>query len=58
MTCVDEFKMALAIENTEKHGGVTPDLGVFAEERIDMVENARRIGAHPNARECALQHGG
>src|SRR5260370_38201448 len=58
MAGVDEFEMAFLIENAEEHGGVTADLGVIAEEAIDMIEDARGIGAESHAGERALKHGG
>src|SRR5712671_7453987 len=58
MAGVDEFQMAFLIENAEEHGGVAADFRVIAEEAIDMIEDARGIGAESHAGERALKHGG
>ncbi len=58
MAGVDEFQMALLIENAEEHGGVAADLRVIAQETVDMVEDARGIGAECHSGERALKHSG
>src|SRR5256886_14813885 len=55
---VNIFEMAFLIENAEEHGGVAADLRGIAQEAIDMIENARGIGAKSHAGERALKHGG
>jgi len=54
---VYEFQVALLIENTEKHGGVTSDLGMGAQELIDMIDDARGIDAEGHSGERTLKHG-
>ena len=55
---VDEFQMAVVIEDAEEHRGVAPDLRVIAKKTIHMVEDARGIRAQSHAGERALKHGG
>ena len=58
MAGVNVLEMAFLIENAEEHGGVAANLRVIAQEAIDMIEDARGIGADSHARERALKHGG
>ena len=48
----------MLIEHSEKHRGILADVGVLAKKIVDMVENARGIGAKGHARKSALKHGG
>src|SRR5712691_680367 len=57
MAGVNELQVAVLIENPEKQRGVAADLGVLAQETIDVIENARRIGAESHAGKRALEHG-
>ena len=45
MVGIDEREMAIAVENAEKHGGITAHLMVLAEIAIDVVENLRAQGS-------------
>src|SRR5258706_539635 len=58
MAGIDEFQMAFLIEDAEEHSGVAADLGVIAEEAVDMIEDARGIDAQSHSGERALKHGG
>src|SRR6266436_347240 len=58
MAGIDEFQMAFLIEDAEEHSGVAADLGVIAEEAIDMIEDARGIDAESHSGKRALKHGG
>jgi len=50
--------MPFLIENAEEHGGVASDLGVIAEEAVDMIEDTRGSDAESHSGERALKHGG
>src|SRR5713226_6584029 len=58
MAGVDEFQVALLIENAEKHRGVALHFRMITEEAIYMIEHAGGIGAERHTRKRALKHGG
>ena len=58
MAGIEIVEVALTIDAPEKHGGVAADIGVRAQEIVDVLEDAHRIGAQGHAGERALQHGG
>ena len=58
MAGVEIVEIALAVQHPEKHGGIFADIGVLAKEIIDVVEDARRVGAQGHAGKGALEHGG
>ena len=58
MAGIQIFQIAVAVENAKEHRRVAANLGVLAQESIDVLENARGIGADGHARKRALQHGG
>ena len=39
------FEMSFLIKNAEEHGGVAADLRMIAKETIEVIEQARGIGA-------------
>src|SRR5262249_33100613 len=55
MTGVDVLKMALIVEDAEKHCGVPADLGVVAEKPVDVIEDARGVGAERHSGERTLE---
>src|SRR5690349_20749454 len=56
MTCIDELESAIAVQDTEEHGGVAADLGMFAQEAIDVIEDQHRIRAGGHAGKRPLKH--
>ena len=58
MACLDVFEHAVAADDADEHGGVAADFVVAAEKFVDVVEDRDGIGAHREARQRALQHGG
>lgn len=57
MPGIDEFEVAVVIQNAKKHRRITADFSMIAEKAIDMVEDARGIGAQSHGRKRALEHG-
>src|SRR5207253_6320760 len=58
MTRIDEFEMAVIIEQTKEHRSIAAHLGMLAKKAVHVIENARWIGAERHAGKRALQHGG
>src|ERR1700722_14628655 len=54
---INEIEMAVFVQGPEKHGGIAPDLRMFAEKAIDEVEDTRRIVANGHPEKGALEHG-
>ncbi len=58
MARIDEFEMAVLIEDPEEHRGVTAHFRVIAKKAIHVIEEKRGVGAEGHARERTLEHGG
>src|ERR1700730_9635557 len=57
MTGVEIVEITILVQDSEKHRGVSADVGVLAEEVIDAMEDAHGIGPDGHPRQCALKHG-
>src|SRR4029077_20841813 len=58
MPSIDEFEVAVVIQNAKKHGCIAADFRMIAEKAIDVVEDACGVGAQSHGRKRALEHSG